>query len=62
MAHCFGHPLSKACQYAIINDIMTYSLNYAFIKSTQVSIKKCITWSKKSNKGKQAWDKACIDF
>jgi hypothetical protein len=41
---------------------MAYSLNYTFIKSTQISIKKCITWSKKSNNGKQVWDKACIDF
>jgi len=41
---------------------MAYSLNYTFIKSIQVSIQKCITWSKKFNKGKQAWDKACIDF
>ncbi len=41
---------------------MAYSLNYTFIKSTQVSISKCITWSKKSTKSKQAWDKACIDF
>ncbi len=41
---------------------MAYSLNYTFMKSIQVSIQKCITWSKKSNKGKQARDKACIDF
>ncbi len=61
-ASCFGHALSKACQYVTIDDKIAYNLNYAFIKSTQANIQKCITWPKKSSKSKQTWDKACIDF
>jgi len=32
-----------------------------WIKNVQFDIKKCITWSKKSGKGKQQWNKACMD-
>jgi len=36
---------------------------HAFIKDVKYFIQKCITWPKKSsNLGKQAQDKACIDF
>jgi hypothetical protein len=59
---CLGHALSKVCEYAITNDKMCIGLSYAFIKDVQGAIQKCITWPKKSGKGKQAWDKACIDF
>jgi hypothetical protein len=53
-----GHPLSKVCQYAIVNEKVAIGLPFAFIKAIQ----KCITWLKKFNKGKQAWEKTCIEF
>jgi len=58
---CLGHAPSKVCQYATANDKMCIGLSYSFIKDVQGAIQKCITWSKKSSKGKQAWDKAYID-
>jgi hypothetical protein len=59
---CLGHALSKVCQYAIIDDKMCIGLSYAFIKDVQGAIQKCITWLKKSRKGRQAWDKTYIDL
>jgi hypothetical protein len=46
-----GHALSKVCQYAITDE----KVPCAFIKTIQFVIQKCITWLKKSGKGKQAW-------
>ncbi len=31
---CFGHALSKVCQYATIDEKVSIDLNYAFIKAT----------------------------
>jgi hypothetical protein len=59
--YCFGRTLSKVCQYVTSDEKATCGLPYAFIKSTQVDVHKCITWPKKSNKGQQAWEKACVD-
>jgi len=58
---CSAHALSKVCQYAMINEKMYTSLSYTFIKYIQGVIQKCITWPKKMGKGKQTWDKVCID-
>ncbi len=41
---------------------MCIGLSYAFIKDVQGAIQKCITWLKKSGKGRQAWDKAYINY
>jgi hypothetical protein len=41
---------------------MFISLSNASIKVVQGAIFKGIMGPKKSNKGRQAWDKACIDF
>jgi hypothetical protein len=51
---CFEHEFSKVCEYGITNDIVCISLSYASIKDVQGAIQKCITWPKKSNKGRQA--------
>jgi hypothetical protein len=40
---CFGHALSKVCQYAMINEKVDISLSFAFIKIIQFAIQKCIT-------------------
>ena len=31
------------------------------LKDAQKSLQSCITWTKKSGKGRQEWDRACID-
>jgi hypothetical protein len=43
---CFGHALSKVCEYATIDEKVAHGLSYASIKTTQADIKKCITWPK----------------
>jgi hypothetical protein len=40
---CFGHALSKVCQYATINEKVAHGLSYAFINIAYVDIQKCIT-------------------
>jgi hypothetical protein len=40
---------------------MAHGLVNAFIKNAQIDIQKCITWPKKSEKGKQALEQACIN-
>jgi len=57
-----GHALSKVCQYATIDEKVDVGLISTFIKAIQSIIQKCSTWPKKSNKGKQAWEKTCIEF
>ncbi len=60
--HCFGHTLSRVCQYVIFDEKVGFGLLYASIKSTQVDVQKCITWPNKSNNRQQAWEKACVNF
>jgi hypothetical protein len=52
MALCFGHALSKVCQYIITYDKVCTCLKHASIKVAQGAIQKCITWPKKSSKDK----------
>jgi hypothetical protein len=59
---CLGHALSKICQYTTTYDKVSIDLLFALIKVAQTFIQKCITQTKKSNKGKQAWDKVCIEY
>jgi hypothetical protein len=59
--YCFGHMLSKVCQYVTSDKKVACGLLYAFIKISQVNVPKCITWPKKSDKGSQVWEKACMD-
>jgi subtilase family serine protease len=56
---CFGHAFSKACQYVTTKEFFCKDLQYVSIKSVQRDLHKCITWPKKSSKGKQKWEKAC---
>lgn len=53
--NCFGHTFSKACKYATTNEKVNKSFKY-------VSIYKCITQPKKFGKGRQEWNKTCVDF
>jgi len=49
----FGHAFSKACQYGTIEKNIYKILKHISIKSIEFDLQKCITWPKKSKKGKQ---------
>jgi len=36
-------------------------LKYVSIKFAQVNLQKCIIWPKKSRKGRQEWNKVCVE-
>jgi len=57
---CFGHVFSKACQYGTIEEKVCKDLKYVFVKYVQTDLQKCITWPKKSRKGRQEWNKAYV--
>ncbi len=59
--NCFGHVLSKGCQYGIIEEKVCKNMKFVSIKIEQFDIQKCITWLKKSGKGRLEWNKTCID-
>ncbi len=43
---CFGHIMSKACQYATNDEKVIASLNTIYVKATQGNLQKTITWTK----------------
>ncbi len=57
---CFGHALSKACQYATFDEKISFGLQLVSIKTTQSSVQSCIIWPKKSSEGRVKWTKACL--
>jgi hypothetical protein len=58
---CLGHDFSKACQYGTAKEKACKDLKYVSFKSTQTYLQKCITWLKKFGKGRQEWNKACVE-
>jgi hypothetical protein len=40
---CFGHAMSKAYQYGMVNEKVSFGLHEILIKFAQTKIKKCIT-------------------
>ncbi len=56
---CFGHVMSKACQY-VTNDekVFVWLINIS-VKKTQSGLQKNISWTKKSRKGRQEWEWTC---
>jgi hypothetical protein len=56
----FEHACSKAYQYAIVEEKISKGLKYVSLKFAQPNLQKCITWLKKSRKGKDEWMKAYI--
>jgi hypothetical protein len=56
---CWGHAMSKWCQYAINDSKECVNLPFFPIKEAQSIFGKTITWTKKSGKGSQAWHEAC---
>jgi hypothetical protein len=57
----FGHAFFEACKYASTDEKVYKGLKYVFVKIAQYDQHKCITWSKKSRKGRQEWNNACAD-
>ena len=57
---CFAHAMSMACQYATDECKVCSELQIS-IKETQSALQKTITWPKKSGKGRQTWNLACIE-
>lgn len=58
--YCFGHVLS-VFQYATSDDKVVRVFHYASIKTAQANVQKCITCLRKFDKGKQPWEKVCVD-
>ncbi len=56
----FGHAFFKACQYAIVKEIISKGLIYVSIKSTQTYLQKSITWLQILGKRRYEWMKACV--
>jgi hypothetical protein len=53
--------MSKACQYAMNDDKVLVSLILVNVKDVKTSLQKSITWTKKSRKWRQEWEKAYIE-
>ena len=58
---CFGHVMSKVCQYGTNSDTICASMKHVSLKNAQSTLQKTITWTKKSGKGRHEWEKACIE-
>jgi hypothetical protein len=58
---CFGHVISKACQYATTEDKVCIKMKEVSLKDAQTALQKTITWTKKSTKGRHEWDAACVE-
>lgn len=58
---CFGHIMSKVCQYATTEDKVCVGMKKVSLKTAQKSLQSCITWTKKSGVGRGEWNKACIE-
>ena len=57
---CFDHVMSKACQYAIVENKVYLKMKEVSLIDAQTILQKTITWTKKSTKGRQEWDTACV--
>ncbi len=57
----FVHAFFEACKYASIDEKVYKGLKYVFVKFAQYDQHKCITWSKKSRKGRQEWNNTCAN-
>jgi hypothetical protein len=58
---CFGHVMSKMCQYVINENVVCQGMKEVYLKKAQSTFQKTITWTKKSSKGKQEWEATCRD-
>jgi hypothetical protein len=51
----------KVCQYVTYNDKVLKCLMQVNVKDAQTTLQKTITWTKKINRSRQEWEKACIE-
>ncbi len=58
---CYGHAMSKCCQYATNDLKVCEGMKEVSIIKVQSSRQKTITWTKKSEKSKQEWAKVYKD-
>ncbi len=56
---CQGHAMFECCQYVLDDSKVCVGLFSISIKEAQFILQKTITWTKKSDKGCQKWQKAC---
>jgi DNA-directed RNA polymerase subunit E'/Rpb7 len=50
--------MSKACQYATLDDKIRAGMTQVSLKNAQLALQKIVTWMKKSGKGRRKWNKA----
>ncbi len=53
--------MSKACQYATNDEKVINDLKHVSVKATQGSVQEMFTWTKSLGKGRQKWEKACVE-
>jgi hypothetical protein len=58
---CYGHVMSKACQYATIDTKLCVGMKEVLLKDVHSTLQRTMLSIKKSSKGKQKWDKICIE-
>ena len=58
---CFGHVMSKVCKYNTNLDTICSSMKHVSLKNAQSTLQKIITWTKNNGKGRQEWEKTCIE-
>ncbi len=58
---CFGHVMSKTCQYATNEAKVGVGMKEVNLKDAQATLHKTITRIKKYGKGKIEWQKACYE-
>ncbi len=58
---CFGHVMLKACQYVTNDEKVTTCLKHVNVKAIEGSLQKTTRWTKKLGKGRQEWEKACVE-
>jgi len=51
-----------ACLFKSMSIWHCTNLKYVSIQSAQENLQKCIIWLKKSRKGRQEWNKACLEM
>jgi hypothetical protein len=60
--NCWGHAMSKCCQYATYDTKVFVGLMLISIKECQFILLKTTTWTKKSGTGRQEWKKSWLNI
>ncbi len=57
---CWAHAWSKACSHSLKDENVTQGLKRINVTNTRKVMQSCVTWTKKSGKGKMQWEQSCI--